>query len=139
RGDVSASVASGTASGGAPLPEAARRQFEPRFGRDFGEVRVHTGPEAAASARALNAHAYTFGRDVVFGAGQYDPGGAAGRRLIAHELAHVVQQDDAPAPARRVMRQAAGCDATVDKLVGRAQAKATELLGQAFKSLRSLD
>jgi len=138
-GDVSATVAAGTASGGAPLPAAARHHFEPRFGADFSDVRVHTGPEAAASARSLNAHAYTFGRDVVFGAGQYDPGGSAGRRLIAHELAHVVQQDGAPAPARRVMRQAAGCDATVDKLVGRAQAKAAELLGQAFKSLRAMD
>ncbi len=91
-GDVSATVASGTASGGTPLPATARNHFESRFGRDFGDVRVHTGPEAAASAEALNAHAYTLGRDVVFNAGRYDPAGAAGQRLLAHELAHVVQQ-----------------------------------------------
>src|SRR6185503_10528059 len=95
RGDVSASVASGTASGGAPLPEAARRQFEPRFGADFSDVRVHTGPEAAASARELNAHAYTFGSDIVFGDGAYNPDTGSGRRLLAHELTHVVQQTGA--------------------------------------------
>jgi len=103
-GDVSSTVAAGTASGGAPLPAAARGHFEPRFGHDFGAVRVHTGPAAAASASALSAHAYTFGRDVVFGAGKYDPAGATGQRLLAHELAHVVQQDAAPALGGAVQR-----------------------------------
>jgi hypothetical protein len=94
RAPAAASVAAATASGGAPLPEGARERFEPRFGHDLSTVRVHTGPQAAASAHELNAHAYTFGQDVVFGAGQYDPGSAAGQRLLAHELAHVVQQGD---------------------------------------------
>jgi len=66
--------------------------MEARFGRDLGGVRVHTGPEAAASARALGAAAFTLGRDVVFAAGRYAPETASGRRLLGHELAHVVQQ-----------------------------------------------
>jgi Domain of unknown function (DUF4157) len=66
--------------------------MEPRFGHNFGNVRVHTGEKAAESARAVDALAYTVGRDVVFGAGRYAPGTAAGQRLLAHELAHVVQQ-----------------------------------------------
>ncbi|CAG0995837.1 hypothetical protein GEOBC_02640 [Geobacteraceae bacterium] len=88
--------------GGEPLPPAERAFFEPRFGYDFSQVRIHAGPEAAESARALNAHAYTVGRDVVFGAGEYAPGSDSGRRLIAHELTHVVQQDGrAPNVVRR--------------------------------------
>jgi uncharacterized protein DUF4157 len=67
--------------------------MQARFGHDFGAVRVHTDWRAAESARAVNALAYTVGRHVVFGAGQYLPATGAGHRLIAHELTHVVQQD----------------------------------------------
>lgn len=74
------------------LPEPMRAFFEPRFGRDFGGVRVHTDTRAAETARALNARAFTLGHDVVFGAGEYAPGTGEGRRLLAHELTHVVQQ-----------------------------------------------
>jgi hypothetical protein len=77
---------------GEPLTESVRAYFEPRFGQDFGDVRVHKGSQAAASARAINARAYTSGRNVAFGAGEYSPGTTEGKRLIAHELAHVVQQ-----------------------------------------------
>jgi len=70
--------------------------MEPRFGHDFGQVRVHTGEQAAESARAVSALAYTVGSDLVFGAGQYAPGTSEGQRLIAHELAHVVQQSTGP-------------------------------------------
>jgi len=77
---------------GHPLDARARAYFEPRFGRDFAEVRLHTDARAAQSARAVGALAYTVGRDVVFDAGQYAPHTAGGRRLLAHELAHVVQQ-----------------------------------------------
>ena len=66
--------------------------MEPRFGHDFSQVRVHTDARAAESARAVNALAYTVGRDVVFGTGQYMPGTMEGKRLMAHELTHVVQQ-----------------------------------------------
>jgi outer membrane protein OmpA-like peptidoglycan-associated protein len=77
---------------GAALSSAARSFFEPRFGRDFSDVRVHTNDAAARSARALEAVAYTVGPDVVFSAGQYQPDSIEGRKLLAHELAHVVQQ-----------------------------------------------
>jgi len=80
---------------GLPLPEPVRAFFEPRFGHDFSMVRIHTDVQAAKLARALNARAFTVGQDVVFGAGQYVPGTAAGMRLLAHELTHVVQQTGA--------------------------------------------
>lgn len=70
-----------------------RHYFEPRFGYDFSQVRVHTDAKAAESARAVNALAFTVGRDVAFGAGQYAPGTTEGKRLLAHELTHVVQQN----------------------------------------------
>jgi len=78
-------------SPGRPLDRETREFMEPRFGHDFSRVRVHTGARAAESARAVNARAYTVGGDVVLGAGQ-DPATASGRALMAHELAHVVQQ-----------------------------------------------
>jgi len=77
---------------GAPLDPASRRYFEPRFAHDFGSVRVHNGPHAASAAASIQAHAFTVGRDVVFAAGAYAPSSDSGRRLLAHELAHVVQQ-----------------------------------------------
>ncbi len=77
---------------GRPLPEAVCAFFEPRFGFDLSEVRVHTGPRAAESAGNLNARAFTYGRDIVFGENEYRPEGADGRRLLAHELVHVRQQ-----------------------------------------------
>ena len=80
--------------GGKPLSESERAFFEPRFGVNFGQVRVHTGTQAAESAQVLNARAYTLGQHVVFGEGQYAPGTAVGRRLLAHELTHVLQQGD---------------------------------------------
>jgi hypothetical protein len=81
--------------GGQPLPQSVRAFFEPRFGHDFSQVRIHADARAADSARVVNARAYTVGRDVVFGAGQYVPETASGQRLLAHELAHVVQQEGA--------------------------------------------
>ena len=78
--------------GGRPLAESERAYFEPRFGRDFSQVRMHTDTRAAESARAVNARAFTVGQDVVFGAGQYAQGASEGRRLMAHELTHVIQQ-----------------------------------------------
>ncbi|HSI59401.1 MAG TPA: DUF4157 domain-containing protein [Ideonella sp.] len=85
-------------SPGQALDGSARAAMERGFGHDFSDVRLHTGPQAAASARAVNALAYTVGRNVVFGAGQYAPGARAGQRLLAHELAHVVQQRSAGGP-----------------------------------------
>lgn len=79
---------------GAPLDANARAYFEPRFGRDFGAVRVHTGPAAARSAEGVRARAFTLGRDVVFGAGEYAPHTRSGHWLLAHELTHIVQGGD---------------------------------------------
>lgn len=77
---------------GQPLDRATRAFFEPRFGVDFGKVRIHADHSASESSRSVNALAYTVGQDIVFRSGQYDPSSHAGRRLLAHELTHVVQQ-----------------------------------------------
>jgi hypothetical protein len=79
---------------GAALESKVRREMESRLAHDFGAVRVHTDSEAAKSASAMQAHAYTTGRDIFFAAGRYSPKTADGRRLIAHELTHVVQQSN---------------------------------------------
>ncbi len=78
--------------GGQPLSKDTREFFEPRFGYDFSKVQVHTGTEAAETSHLLNAKAYTVGNNVVLGAGQYSPETSYGKRLLAHELTHVVQQ-----------------------------------------------
>ena len=79
-------------SGGGRLDNETREFFESRFGHDFSQVRIHTDPQAADAARALNARAFTVGSHIVFGSGEYARGTTEGRRLMAHELAHVVQQ-----------------------------------------------
>ncbi len=79
-------------SPGQPLDSATRSFFERHFGHDFGAVRVHADPHDAQSARVVQARAYTVGTDLVFGDGAYTPSTASGRRLLAHELAHVLQQ-----------------------------------------------
>ncbi len=82
-------------SDGRPLESSTRQSMETLFNEDFSNVRVHADAEAAESARSVNALAYTAGEDVVFGASQYDPDSKAGHELLAHELAHTVQQRDA--------------------------------------------
>lgn len=82
-------------SPGRPLDSATRAFMEPRFGRDFSDVRVHTDSRAAESARSVNALAYTVGRDMVFGEGRYAPGTREGKGLLAHELTHVAQNSAA--------------------------------------------
>ncbi|HLG16351.1 MAG TPA: DUF4157 domain-containing protein [Blastocatellia bacterium] len=89
--DVEGRIAARRGSG-SPLPAAAREYMEPRFGVDFGGVRVHSDAESHSLNRELNARAFTIGQDVFFGQGQYSPDGEDGRRLLAHELTHVVQQ-----------------------------------------------
>jgi hypothetical protein len=86
--------------GGRPLDAGTRSLMESRFGYDFTRVRVHSDQRAAESARAIDARAYTAGVNVVFGAGQYAPASTEGRRLLAHELAHVVQQSGSHDGAR---------------------------------------
>jgi outer membrane protein OmpA-like peptidoglycan-associated protein len=87
-----ASVDQVLASPGSPLEPALRNDMEQRFGYDFSQVRVHSNTNAEQSARNVNAHAYTVGRDIVFGTGRFAPEMHEGRLLIAHELTHVIQQ-----------------------------------------------
>jgi hypothetical protein len=93
-------------SPGQPLDSGIRAFMEPRFGHDFSSVRIHTDAQAANSARAVNALAYTVGRDVVFGEGQFQPQSNTGQRLMAHELTHVVQQNGLPPQSRLLIERA---------------------------------
>jgi hypothetical protein len=86
------SIARTVRAPGRPLDAPVRASFERRWGHDFRNVRVHSDDDAARSAEAIGAQAYTFGRDVVFGRDRYDPTRARGRQLLAHELTHVRQQ-----------------------------------------------
>src|SRR5262249_54105024 len=81
-----------TVQGGQPLDLETRAFMAPRFGFDFGHVRIHADAAAASAAQAMNAKAYTIGSNIVFGAECYQPKMSEGRRLLAHELTHVVQQ-----------------------------------------------
>jgi hypothetical protein len=93
-------------SPGQPLDAPTRAYFEPRFGYDFSRVRVHADEPAADAARSVAARAFTVDDHIVFGDRQYAPDGTAGRRLLAHELAHTIQQRIAPATAG-ILRQPA--------------------------------
>jgi Domain of unknown function (DUF4157) len=88
-------LALASSSSGTPLPETLQRKFESSLGADLSGVRVHTGGESAAAARSISARAYTTGNDVHFGAGQFNPHSAEGEHLLAHEVAHTVQQSGA--------------------------------------------
>lgn len=132
--------------GGQPLDRGTRSFFEPRFGRDLGDVRVHINARANASAHSLGAHAYTYGHDIVFGPGQYNPHQSTGRHLLAHELVHVMQQEQSPSVKPMVMRQAyTGCDVATtgvddsDKKVGAAHERAVNLAISAMAELSSPD
>ena len=85
-----------TRGGGNPLPHAVQQSLAPRFGVSLADVRIHTGPRAALAARDLHAKAFTTGNDIYFGAGQYRPDTLAGKRLLAHELTHTIQQRGVP-------------------------------------------
>jgi len=93
------SVDRALASSGRPLEPGLRQDMEQRFGHDFSQVRVHSGEAAEQSARDVNAHAYTAGHNVVFGANRFAPKSLEGRKLIAHELTHTVQQGYSPLKA----------------------------------------
>lgn len=102
---------------GQSLDPATRAFMESRFGHDFSGVRLHTDTPAAASAKAVRARAYTVGRDIVFAAGAYAPATAGGRRLLAHELTHVVQQSRAGSEAGWEMRAESAAGAVASGLV----------------------
>jgi hypothetical protein len=90
--NLSAHLDNGMNSPAHPLDDASREFMEQSFGVDFSEVRLHTDAAAERSAQAFNANAYTVGQDIVFAAGKYAPGTSEGKRLLAHELTHVIQQ-----------------------------------------------
>ena len=92
-----------TAGSGRALPPTVRARMETAFHHDFGHVRIHTGEGAAKAAADQNAHAFTNGRDISFGANEFAPYTTRGDRLLAHELTHVVQQDEGRMPARGVL------------------------------------
>lgn len=89
------------AGNGRPLTQSERSFFEPRFGRDFSEVRVHTGIQADRAARSIDAQAFTIGNDIAFAKGNYRPDTTEGKELMAHELTHVVQQKRKPVSTHR--------------------------------------
>ena len=82
--------------GGRPLDAALRTEMEGRLGAGFGDVRIHTDAVSAVSARSVQARAYTVGNEIVFDEGVYEPSSPAGRRTLAHELTHVIQQREGP-------------------------------------------
>lgn len=115
-GEAPTSVPAALASPGQPLVPSARAFIEPRFGLDFSQVRVHTDGLAQKSARDVHALAYTVGSHVVFGAGRYAPDTEAGKHLLAHELAHVVQQSRGLMKIQRQGGRPAGAEPFLVKL-----------------------
>lgn len=91
-------------SPGQPLDTATRGLMESRFGHDFSQVRIHTNAKAAESAQAVNARAYTVGQELIFGTGQYMPATTVGKKLLAHELVHTLQQSHGDA-ATQIQRE----------------------------------
>ncbi|MBV9957038.1 MAG: DUF4157 domain-containing protein, partial [Acidobacteria bacterium] len=137
-----------TGSAGQPLSAETRAFFEPRFGQDFSDVRVHTDAGAARSAQSVEAQAYTVGREIVFNEHQYRPHTEAGKSLLAHELVHVVQQRSAPAAgshqlsrvkAGTLQRQTigAGCDAAQTTAINAAWSSARRILAATISSLEN--
>ncbi|MDP1681563.1 MAG: DUF4157 domain-containing protein [Burkholderiales bacterium] len=128
------------ASSGRPLEPVLRQDMEQRIGHDFSGVRVHSGSAAAQSARELNALAYTTGRDIVFDAGKFAPSTNDGRRLLAHELTHVVQQRGQRVAAQRKLEVSAPdeagereADAAADAVM---QGRSVPSIAQGFTSIQ---
>lgn len=138
------SVDRALAAPGRPLDPVLRRDMEPRFGYDFSRVRIHDNAAAHRSAQEVNADAYTVGSDIVFGAGRYSPASLQGRRLLAHELTHVIQQTGGsgavtgPAPGMLLQRAPNPLNmATIDELRKRAvtDPAAAEELWRRFSAM----
>src|SRR6266849_4409124 len=135
--------------GGNALDEGVRSSMEASFGHDFSDVRIHTDGRATDSAKAVQAHAYTVGSNIVFQGDRYSPGTAEGQRTLAHELTHVVQQrsgpvDSTPAgggisvsdPSDRFEREA---EATADRVMSGGKESATATGGPAGSSVQRED
>ena len=98
----------GLKSGGQPLDETTRGFFEQRFGRDFSSVRIHNTEQAADVSRSINARAFTLGNNIAFGSGEYQPESSKGKRLLGHELTHVLQQNGTTTAQTKIQRVPAG-------------------------------
>ena len=140
------SAAEAVSGGGHPLDPGTRAWFEPRFGHDLSEVRIHTGMAAQNAATGIGARAYTHGAEIAFAQGQYSPGTEAGRRLLAHELVHTLQQDTSGVRLRRKPNLADCMSQTDDILpphvgllavINREQELATKL-GADYEPLKQL-
>ncbi len=132
--------------GGQPIPASARVGLEGAFGADLSGTRVHTGATAASLASGMNARAFTIGEDIAFGHGEFQPGSLEGDALIAHEVAHVLQQrstSDGAAPAASNGEEAAEHDAdqaavsVVARMWGGMQSGAADVVGNAGPRIRS--
>ncbi len=132
--EAPASVGAVLASSGRSLDGRTRQFMEARIGHDFSGVRIHTDARAATSAREVGARAYTVGRDVAFGAGEYRPKTSEGHRLLAHELTHVVQQGEGV--SHRVQRATiTGCSKDRKELIESSIAAAKKKAQNAHKEL----
>lgn len=127
-------VAETLATPGQPLSPGVSRWLGDRFGLDLSQIRVHADSRAAASARAVEARAYTVGRDIVFGRGQFAPESTAGRRLLAHEVAHTIQQGAHGAALQR-SGSGSGSSGSADVELGGGSAAATDPVYMCSKPL----
>jgi uncharacterized protein YacL (UPF0231 family) len=107
--ETESTVRSSVQAGGKPLPSKIRSKFETKMGADFSDVTVHTGKKADAAAKSINAEAFTIGSDIAFAKGNYNPSSMSGRKLLAHELTHVAQQNG-------VISRQAGTDSEVTSI-----------------------
>ena len=122
---------------GQPLATSERAFFESRFGTDFSHVCVHTDDRAARASQSINARAFTLGRDVVFGSGQYSPGSSADRKLLAHELTHVVQQSGRHLPLNSLSTDVKS-DEPIIRRTSVAEAELTVLRAALLEAIRTL-
>lgn len=120
---------------GQPLPEQTRTFMESRFKHDFSQVRIHTDARASESAEDLSALAYTLGNNIVFGKGQFAPNTREGRRLLAHELAHTVQQEQGI--RRNVIQRFSGCSSAQNTTISADHARARTMLSNAIAAVSS--
>ena len=126
------------AGGGRLLPPSTKHFLESRLGHDFSHVRIHDGAPAAEAAQSINARAFTLGRDVVFNKGEYSPDSDRGKRLLAHELTHVIQQGGG---SGRIQRQPIfpdnSCTRSQQNKIERHTARALALVSKAVRKLNN--
>jgi hypothetical protein len=136
RAEAPASVDRVLGGSGRPLDPATRGDMEQRFGHDFSQVRVHADAAAGASAKEMDAKAYTVGNDIVFGAGHFAPASASGRQLLAHELTHVVQQSGAGTRVQK--KDANALDDKAKAIIAAAQDATKPIAARAIAAVKAI-